>query len=368
MGKRSFVIQSVEGFLPRCLKGDIVLKPMEKISAKTPSKICTLCKSPAYRVFEGMSGYVLGTKYDVYECSNCNSSFVDPMSNLKEEYDLIYGKDTTEETKYYYYLAKGVKKLKNSLADLADYSAIFWGVAKALKDNKIEKGSKILEVGSGLGYLTYAFNKAGYDCVGLDYSDTATDFANNLFGKKYSQGTIESFSESNKEKYDVVIATEVLEHVVDPVGFVEHSLRVLKSGGRLILTTPIKDIHPKGTIWETEPAPIHLWWYTEKGIESIANQFDAKISFVDFTEYKKNKIWSVHIGTAGVPPHVGPVITKDRSYVNPKKKGYRDYLMDIIPAWVYMKLVCFYHDLKFLQKDKLVTRYMYGMCAVMQKK
>lgn len=332
-----------------------------------PVKICALCGGQAPRVYQGMSGYVVGTKYDVYECSNCNSSFVDPMSNLKEEYDLIYGKDTTEETKYYYYLASGTRELKNPLVDLANYTAVYWGVVKAIKDNDIKQGANILEVGSGLGYFAHALNKAGYHCDGLDYSDTATKFANNFFGKKYSQGTIEDFSEKSKEKYDVVIATEVIEHVVDPVAFIEHSLKVLKPGGTLILTTPIKDIHPEGTIWETEPAPIHLWWYTEKGIDSIAQHFNTTASFVDFTEYTKNKIWNIHIGTAGTPPHSGPVINKDRTYVNPKKKGYREHLMGIIPAWVYIKLVCLYHNLKFLKKNKPTTRYMYGMCAVIQK-
>lgn len=337
------------------------------MSVKPLEKVCLLCNSPAYRIFQGMSGYVLGTKYDVYECSNCNSSFVDPMSNLKEEYDLIYGKETTEETKYYYYLARGVKSLRNPLDNLFNYSAIFWGVIKAISDSGTKPGAKILENGSGLGYLTYALNKAGYECEGLDYSNTAVGFANNLYGKKYTQGTIESFSEQHNERYDVVIATEVIEHVVDPVSFVERSLMVLKPGGILILTTPIKDIHPKGTIWETEPPPIHLWWYTEKGIESIGNRFRVATSFVDFTEYTKNKIWNVHIGTAGVPPYVGPVINKDRTYVQKKQKGYREYLMDIIPAWLYIKLVCFYHDLKFLQRNKPSTRYMYGMCVVMEK-
>ena len=344
------------------------MKIMAETLPKTvPTRLCTLCNSSACRVFEGMSGYVLGTKYDVYECSNCNSSFVDPMSNLKEEYDLIYGKETTQETKYYYYLAQGVRSLKNPLADLSNFSAIFWGVVKAIKDNKIEKGARILEIGSGLGYFTYALNKEGYQCEGLDYSDTATDFANNLYGEKYTQGTIESFSEGHLEQYDMVIATEVIEHVIDPIGFVEHSLKVLKPGGRLILTTPIKEIHPKGTIWETEPAPIHLWWYTEKGIESIGNHFGAKTSFVDFTDYTKNKIWNVNIGTSGMPPHGGPVINKDRTFVNPKKKGYKEVLMDTLPAWVYIKFVCLYHDLKFLQRNKTPTRYMYGMCAVIQK-
>ena len=241
------------------------------------------------------------------------------------------------------------------------------GVIKAVKDNKIKQGAKILEIGSGLGYLTYAFNKAGFDCEGLDYSDTATDFANNFFGNKYTQGTIEDFSESNKNKYDVVIATEVIEHIVDPNTFVENSLRVLKSGGILILTTPIKDIHPKGTIWETEPAPIHLWWFTEKGIESIANNFNCSINFVDFTDYTKNKIWSVHIGTSHTAPKGGPVVNKDRLFIQQRKKGYRDFLMKIIPAWMYMKLVCLYHDLKFLQRNKSATRFMYGMCAVIHK-
>lgn len=320
-------------------------------------------------MYEGMSGYVEGTKYDVYECPHCLTSFVDPMSNLKEEYDIVYGGDETKDsnTDYYHYLAYGAKQLKNPLKDLSNFSAIFWAVAKAIKDTGIQPGAKILENGSGLGYLTYAFNKAGYDCDGLDYSDTATDFANNYFGKKFTQGTIESFSESHKNTYDLVIATEVIEHVVDPNSFIEHSLKVLKPGGVLILTTPIKDIHPKGTIWATEPAPVHLWWFTERGIDAAARHFNTKVDFVDFTEYTKNKIWTVYTGTANTPPNAGPIVNKDGHFLHKKKKGYRERLMEIIPAWIYIKLVCFYHDLKFLQRNKPDSRYMYGMCAVIRK-
>jgi len=126
------------------------------IQISTNSKVfykkCALCDGLAHQTYVGMSGYVEGTKYNVYECARCFTSFVDPMSNLQEEYEIIYGGDTTKDsaTTYYYYLAQGVKQLKNPLKDLENFSAIFWGVGRALKDFGIKKGSKILEVGSGI--------------------------------------------------------------------------------------------------------------------------------------------------------------------------------------------------------------------------
>ncbi|MFH1188272.1 MAG: class I SAM-dependent methyltransferase [bacterium] len=333
------------------------------------TKHCIVCDAEAVRTFKGMSGYVDGTLYDVYECTSCLTSFVDPMSNLKEEYDIIYGKDATKDsaTDYYYYLAHGVKKLRNPLKDLGNYSAIFWGVVRALKDKRIKQGSKILENGSGLGYLTYACNKARYVCEGLDCSKTAIDFAKSFYGGIHTQGTIEDFAKNHEGVYDVVIATEVIEHIVDPNIFIENSLKILKPGGVLIFTTPIKDIHPKGTIWETEPAPVHLWWFTEKGIASIAKRFNTEAQFVDFTEYTKNKIWNVHTGTAHTPPNKGPVVDKKRHFITRRKKGYKEMVMRILPAWMYIKIVCLYHNLKFLQRDTVSTRYMYGMCVIIEK-
>lgn len=341
----------------------------QTMNTQENNKLCPLCGSGARLTFKGMNGYVEGTKYDVYECTNCLSSFVDPMSNLKEEYNIIYGGDNTKDAgyNYYYYLAKGVKSLKNPLKDLADYCAIFWGVIKAIKDSNTKKGSKILEIGSGLGYLTYSLNKAGYDCKGIDYSDTATDFANKFFGSKYSQGTIETFSKDNKEKFDVVVATEVIEHVVDPTSFIENSLKVLKPGGTLIFTTPIKNIHPKGTIWETDYAPVHLWWFTEKGIEAVAKNNNTSVKFVDFTEYAKSKILNINYGTANIPPNKVSVVDKEGHFLQTRKSGIKDLVMKIIPAWLYIKIVSFYHSLKFLQRNKPVSRYMYGMCAVITK-
>lgn len=342
---------------------------MEKTSAPTPPKVCTLCKSPAYRVFEGMSGYVLGTKYDVYECSKCNSSFVDPMSNLKEEYDLIYGKENVKDAvyNYYYYVASGVKNVRNPLNVLSEYTAIYWGVLKAFKDNNIKEGANILEVGSGLGYFTYALNKAGYKAEGLEYSETATNFANNFFGNNYTQGTIEEYAKNNKEKYDVVVATEVIEHVESPESFIGAFLEVLKPGGKIIITTPNKDVHPRGTVWETDYAPKHLWWFSEKGLKAIAEHFHKQFYCVDFTEYKESRLFNIPIGTPFEAPNKQPMVDKEGITLNKNNKGYKQGLMQILPPSLYLRIVGWYHHLTFFRKTKTESGSMYILCGVITK-
>jgi 2-polyprenyl-3-methyl-5-hydroxy-6-metoxy-1,4-benzoquinol methylase len=37
---------------------------------------------------------------------------------------------------------------------------------------------------------------------------------------------------------DVIISTEVIEHLYDPRGFLETSFKLLKPGGRIVITTP----------------------------------------------------------------------------------------------------------------------------------
>jgi SAM-dependent methyltransferase len=57
---------------------------------------------------------------------------------------------------------------------------------------------------------------------------------------------------------DAVMSTQVLEHVIDPVGYLNECVRVLRPGGRLLLSTHgIMVLHPD---------PIDYWRWTSDGL------------------------------------------------------------------------------------------------------
>jgi 2-polyprenyl-3-methyl-5-hydroxy-6-metoxy-1,4-benzoquinol methylase len=96
---------------------------------------------------------------------------------------------------------------------------------------------RVLEVGAGPGAYTALLGWAGYDTTAVDLSDWTGALARERFGVAYLVGPIESH-ELEPVSFDVVIANDVLEHLVDPVGTVGRCAALLKPGGLLVLQTP----------------------------------------------------------------------------------------------------------------------------------
>lgn len=103
----------------------------------------------------------------------------------------------------------------------------------------------ILEVGCGGGILSEALARLHSCVVGIDPSKKLINTAREHAAKdssianriRYEAQVIEEHSQSNSEKYDAVIASEVIEHIKDKMLFFEHCLRVLKPGGSIFITT-----------------------------------------------------------------------------------------------------------------------------------
>jgi SAM-dependent methyltransferase len=63
------------------------------------------------------------------------------------------------------------------------------------------------------------------------------------------------------ESFDVVLSTQVLEHVADPATYLAECFRVLRPGGRMLLSTHGIMVH--------HPDPVDLWRWTCEGLQRI---------------------------------------------------------------------------------------------------
>lgn len=97
-------------------------------------------------------------------------------------------------------------------------------------------GVKILDVGCGGGILSEPLARIGAEVTGIDPGQKLIDIARThaaedptVSGKiKYVCESIEDHANSHKEKYDAVVASEVIEHVTSKEMFLESCSNVLK--------------------------------------------------------------------------------------------------------------------------------------------
>lgn len=102
---------------------------------------------------------------------------------------------------------------------------------------KTLKERDFLEVGSGAGDLLCSLEKRGYSGLGIDLSPEAIELAK----KGLKSGTVKTEVGELKDikgDYSIVIASEVLEHHEDDIGFLNQLKDRMKSGGYLLITVP----------------------------------------------------------------------------------------------------------------------------------
>ena len=102
------------------------------------------------------------------------------------------------------------------------------------------KGAKVLEFGSVPPLLTGALRKAGYDICGVDIAPERFQAALALLGVAVLKCNVElerlPFPDSS---FDLILFNEIFEHLrINPIFTLGEAFRVMKPGGRILLSTP----------------------------------------------------------------------------------------------------------------------------------
>lgn len=105
----------------------------------------------------------------------------------------------------------------------------------------LEPGTRVLDVGCGNGALAGLFLESGCQVVGIDLGERGVEIARAAHPRgrfevmPADEAVLERLGES---PFDLVVSTEVIEHLYAPEAFLHGCFEALRPGGRLLISTP----------------------------------------------------------------------------------------------------------------------------------
>ena len=137
----------------------------------------------------------------------------------------------------------------------------------------IDQSESVLDVGCGAGVFLDKIRPHCKGVAGLDFSPVAID----LLRSKGIDGKVGELPEIcfPDKSFDVVVATEIVEHLDDPVSLLKEAVRVGRQ--KVILTVPDNVLGPEEFIG-------HRQLFTRETLEAMLRQFFADFEIESFTD------------------------------------------------------------------------------------
>ena len=221
-------------------------------------------------------------------------------TDLHEKYhsDFVYKEHYQKDAEFFDYFQKESSATHHENERL--HQAIF---------KKIDKNYKsVLDVGCGKGWVAEKAIKRNMKVISMDVSTINPEKVVKLYPSKDHMGLVaDVFSLPIKDNsLDCIIASEIMEHVADPVKFVEILYSKIKSKGKLIITTPYNEqleynlcVHCN----KHTPRHAHLHSFNEKNILNLipagsiwncskfSSQYLNKLKTHVFLKYLPFEVW-----------------------------------------------------------------------------
>ena len=177
---------------------------------------CIICESKNYKEIFTKKGR------HFYRCVNCNFEMQFPLPDIEDLKK--YYNDSYRDGLYKEFVEASHMKMVN-----AKY-----------RFNKVKSylsSEKILDVGCSDGHFLKILENQGNEAEGIDISEVAVSQAR-LKGVKAYCAELDTFT--SKLKYNTIIAFDIIEHLLNPLDFIDAIKTHLNKGGNLILSTPNK--------------------------------------------------------------------------------------------------------------------------------
>jgi SAM-dependent methyltransferase len=129
---------------------------------------------------------------------------------------------------------------------------------------------RVIEVGCAPGVLLAELGKSGYECIGIEASETVAEWLRRTQNLDVRTGI---FPGVEVPTCDLLLAFDVAEHTPWPARFWAETGRLLRPGGSAIVQTPI-ECHDYDHPFKIRPEWFddleHLFLYTDKSVRLLA--------------------------------------------------------------------------------------------------
>lgn len=141
----------------------------------------------------------------------------------------------------------------------------------------VAPGARVLEVGAGAGLFAEAAVRRGFHVVAIEPGARYPEAARRLGGSAHRRTWEEEFAQSD-ERYDAIVAWEVVEHLPDPTAFTRAALARLRTSGVLVLSTPNARSWSVAILREADPMLCpdeHLRLFSAQGLSAMLGRAGA---------------------------------------------------------------------------------------------
>ena len=152
-----------------------------------------------------------------------------------------------------------------------------WELRREFLLGEIGEGDRVLDLGCGDGVFTVVIAEAGADVIGVEVATGAITRARSAHPElDFRLAPIDGPLPLADNAFEVVWASEVIEHIADTARWLSEVRRVLAPGGRLLLTTPAHGrlrVAVGGVERFSEPLGDHLHLYTKRSLLAVLTDF-----------------------------------------------------------------------------------------------
>ncbi len=159
--------------------------------------------------------------------------------------------------------------------------------------SQLVRGKNVLDLACGEGYGSHLLSKDAKFVVGIDIDKNTVKHAQDKYkvqNLEFIQGSIVKLPIQNKNKFDVIICFEGIEHIEEHEQFLSEAKRILKKDGLFIISSPNKKTYSDDQKFEN---PFHRKELYFNEFRELLNKFFSNSVFLGQKVYCSSNIWPI---------------------------------------------------------------------------